>query len=130
MGVSSSEHVLNSGSGVNVIKTQFTLEIKHCFMTKLQISQGPSEHQQKRTSGRASGSSRIPWVTRNSVMSSMTSGKDGALSVWSCGERVRHATAVIVRDQHLGYARQAHAELGEFWSPCGLHESLKLGNDI
>lgn len=27
-------------------------------------------------------------------MDSMTSGKDGALSVWSCGERVRHAANV------------------------------------
>ena len=73
------------GDGVGSIKVQFTLDIKHCLMTKSHISQGPSEHQQKRARGRRSGPSRIPWVTRNSAMDSMTSGKDGASSVWSCG---------------------------------------------
>ena len=87
----------NVGIGASLIGILFTLEIKHCLTTKLQISQGPSEHQQKRTSGRRSGSLRIPWIIRNSAMDSITSGKGGALSVWSCGGYVSHATAVIFR---------------------------------
>lgn len=65
-------------------------------------------------------------------MDSMTLGKGGALSVWSCGKHVRPA-AVIDQGKpgsNLGYARQACAVLGEFWSPRRLHKTPELGNDI
>ena len=87
--LSSLENMAESGYRLELDQIQFTLEIKHCLMTKSQISQGPSEHQQKRTTGLWSGSSRIPWDTRNSAMRPTTSGNDGALSVWSYARAVR-----------------------------------------
>ena len=117
----------------NLVKIQFTLEIKHCLTTKSQISQGPSEHQQKRTSGRRSVSSRIPWDTRNSAMKFIASGNNGALSVWSYAGCVRHATAVTFEGEpgsNLGNPRQARAELREFWPPRRPYESPELRSDI
>lgn len=114
------------------MRIQLTLEIKHCFITKLQMSYGPSVHQQKRTSGRWSDLLRIPWVTRNSAMDPMTSGNGGALSAWSYGDHVRPATVIDQGkpDSNLGYSRQAYAVLGEFWSPRGFHKTPEFGNDI
>jgi hypothetical protein len=65
-------------------------------------------------------------------MDSMTSEKNGALSVWSCGgcQMGRGSSSKSKQGSDLGYACQTRAEPGELWPPRRFDKTSKLGNNI